>query len=86
METLQPIQSFGQKLTAFKFNPSGLSEIDKVKIYFADLIDDINDRSPDEIHLSDLYIYNIIKGQAIRQLTDACMWTVKFFESQKKNS
>lgn len=78
-QVLQPTQSFGQKLVGVKFNPSGLNEVDKIKQFFADTIDDINDRSPDEIQLKDLYVYNTIKGQAIRQLADACMWTVKFY-------
>lgn len=35
--------TFGQKAVGVRFNPSGMSEIDKCKQGFADLIDQLND-------------------------------------------
>jgi hypothetical protein len=92
-ETLQPTQSYGQKLVGVRFNPSGLTEVDQMKQVFADAIDDIQEKmGEDQIAQSkrvlnelslekrlDHFIKQDIGKEAIKRLVDACMWTVKFY-------
>lgn len=40
--------TFGQRAVGLRFNPSGMSEVDKCKQKFADLIDDLNNFRNDE--------------------------------------
>jgi hypothetical protein len=71
-DTFQPTQSFGQELVGVRFNPSGLTQIDELKQWFADQIDTISDafqKNP---------VQTINAAEAIRSLATACMWTVKF--------
>jgi len=41
--TVEKELTFGQKAVGVRFNPSGMSEVDKCKQGFADLIDQLND-------------------------------------------
>lgn len=41
--TTQRPLTFGEKAVGLRFNPSGMSEVDKCKKGFADLIDQLND-------------------------------------------
>lgn len=43
MEAEKKELTFGQKAVGVRFNPSGMSEVDKCKQGFADLIDQLND-------------------------------------------
>lgn len=76
--------TFGEKMVGIKFNPSELSKVDQIKRFFADQIDDINQRNqmqmdedmqagvePDQAKFT-------IGFEAIVKLKEACMWTVNF--------
>lgn len=94
-EVLQPTQTFGQQLVGVKFNPSGLTEVDKIKQQFADIIDDITEKQmkvfeevnsilPEDITLENSMNFSLksnIGNEAVMRLADACMWAVKFYVS-----
>lgn len=64
-------QTFGEKAVGLQFNPSQLSDVDKVKRAFADIIDKCND-----IQCTS-YLGNTLKGMAIRACIEAQMAVVK---------
>jgi len=68
--------TFGQKAVGVRFNPSGMSEVDKIKQQFADVIDTLNDFrneknesvSPEARRMASI---------AITEAQTAQMWAVK---------
>lgn len=64
--------TYGQELVGVKFNPSGLTEVDKIKLIFANMIDDIHNQGTGNAVKAD------IAKEAIMQLKTACMYTVNF--------
>lgn len=71
--------TFGQQSVGIKFNPGSDSAVDDIKTRFAKLIDDVKDfHNKSEGGMSDPYLTNTIKGEAIRTLMDAQMWAIKY--------
>jgi hypothetical protein len=68
-----PTLTFGEKAVGKSFNPSFDPRVDKVKALFAEIIDLVNDVEVD----NPSYLFNNIKGQAIREAMGAQMWAVK---------
>jgi hypothetical protein len=65
--------SFGQRLAGVSFNPSKDEIVDKVKNMFAELADIVQKQGDPN---SD-YLFNLIKGNALREILNAQMNTVK---------
>lgn len=70
-EEFSKYPTFGEKAVGLQFNPSQLSDVDKVKRAFADIIDKCND-----IQCTS-YLGNTLKGMAIRACIEAQMAVVK---------
>lgn len=75
-ETPEP--TFGEIAVGLSFNPSNLSDVDKVKRAFADLIDMCNNIS------TFTYLGNTLKGMAIRACIEAQMAVVKLITFKEK--
>jgi hypothetical protein len=70
--------TFGELAVGLSFNPSNLSEVDKVKRAFASLIDTCSDIS------TFTYLGNTLKGMAIRACIEAQMAVVKLVTFKEK--
>lgn len=65
----------GEQAVGIRFNPSGEKAVDEVKQKCAEWIDQIQQAPmPEGV---DPYVFNIIKGEAIRTTMDAQMWLTK---------
>lgn len=71
--------SFGQKLAGVSFNPSKDPLVDRVKAIFAELADIVHQQGDPT---SD-YLFNLIKGNALREILNAQMNTVKLLTLNK---
>jgi hypothetical protein len=69
---LKMTQSFGQKAVGASFNPSGSSEVDKLKGLYAEIIDLLND-----IRGSERSERARLASVAITEAQGAQMWAVK---------
>lgn len=67
-------QTFGQKAVGLSFNPSNDDKVGKAKRLCADLADLVNDNDAGD---SQTYLYNLIKGSALREILNAQMNVVK---------
>lgn len=76
--TVQKELSFGQLAVGLSFNPSGSSEVDRVKSGFGQIIDMCND------HIMTSYLGNTLKGMAIRACIEAQMCVVKLITFKEK--
>lgn len=65
--------SLGKKLVGVNFNPSALTDVDKIKNLCADLIDLIAKHSGSVSSVNN----NLICEEAILKVMDAQMWSVK---------
>ena len=72
MEQLQSELSFGEQLVGIKFDPSDDSQVHEVKTSMAKLANLVEDHPNDGS-----YIYNLIKGDALRSILHAQMAIVK---------
>lgn len=70
--------TFGELAVGLSFNPSQLSDVDKVKRAFANLIDMCNNIS------TFTYLGNTLKGMAIRACIEAQMGVVKLITFKEK--
>lgn len=70
--------TFGELAVGLSFNPSNLSDVDKVKRAFANLIDMCNNVS------TFTYLSNTLKGMAIRACIEAQMGVVKLITFKEK--
>ena len=70
--------TFGELAVELSFNPSRLSDVDKVKRAFANLIDMCNNIS------TFTYLGNTLKGMAIRACIEAQMGVVKLITFKEK--
>jgi hypothetical protein len=70
--------TFGELAVGLSFNPSQLSDVDKVKRAFANLIDTCSDIS------TFTYLGNTLKGMAIRACIEAQMAVVKLVTFKEK--
>lgn len=68
--------TFGQKAVGVRFNPSGMSEVDKIKQQFADIIDTLNDFR-NETNPSMSSEAKRLASIAITEAQGAQMWAVK---------
>lgn len=68
--------SIGQRLMGVDFNPSKDPRVDKVKASLAEIADMVNEDATSRGSSGD-YIYNLIKGNALRELLNAQMNVVK---------
>ncbi|MBZ5653191.1 MAG: hypothetical protein LAO18_22225 [Acidobacteriia bacterium] len=70
-------QTFGEKAVGLSFNPSGMSDVDKLKKLYANIIDHMNDFRKGYIARGDspemVRLYSI----AITEAQTAQMWAVK---------
>lgn len=67
--------TFGQQLVGINFNPAGDEKVNRAKQLCADLADLVNENAPANSEQS--YLYNLIKGSALREILNAQMVTVK---------
>jgi hypothetical protein len=72
METENKTLSFGEELCGVSFNPSKDPVVDDVKKKFAELADLVNEQNN-----SNTYIFNLIRGNALREILNAQMNVVK---------
>lgn len=70
----QKPQTFGQKAVGLNFNPSGESSVDRCKLQFANLIDQMHELRSNEM-VSDEQ--KRLAGIAITEAQGAQMWAVK---------
>lgn len=65
--------TFWQETVGVTFNPSGLLEVDKFKISYAQIIDWLNDLR----NSCDNPVVKRLASEAITNTENACMWAVK---------
>lgn len=64
--------TFGEQLVGIKFNPSDDNDVSKVKQLCAELANIVESNKG-----SNTYLYNLIKGNSLRELLNAQMNIVK---------
>lgn len=72
--------TFGEDLVGLTFNPSGMTEVDKVKKIFAEMADMVESSK----HGDPTYTFNLLRGDAIREILHAQMAVVKFLTYKNK--
>lgn len=70
-------QTFGEKAVGLTFNPSGMSDVDKLKKLYADIIDHMNDFRQGYIDRKDNPEMVRLCSIAITEAQGAQMWAVK---------
>lgn len=70
-------QTFGEKAVGLTFNPSGMSDVDKLKKLYADVIDHMNDFRQGYIDRKDNPEMVRLCSIAITEAQGAQMWAVK---------
>lgn len=65
--------TFGEKLVGINFNPAADSKVDRAKQLCAELADLVNEEGTPESS----YLFNLIKGNALREILNAQMNAVK---------
>lgn len=71
-------QTYGEKAVGLQFNPSGMSEVDRIKQKYAEIIDMLNDfRNEKNPSLSQEA--RRMASIAITEAQTSCMWAVKSF-------
>ncbi len=63
--------SFGEQLVGIKFNPSDDNEVSQIKSKMAEIANLVNNTKGDS------YLFNLIKGDALRSILHAQMAAVK---------
>jgi hypothetical protein len=66
--------TFGEKLVGLTFNPSGDEKVLQVKKLCAELANIVNDLDPSP---NQDYLFNLVKGNALREILNAQMNVVK---------
>lgn len=66
--------TFGGKLVGLTFNPSGDDKVSKAKLLCAELADMVESN---EVEGQPSYLYNLVKGNALREILNAQMNIVK---------
>lgn len=66
--------TFGQQLVGLTFNPSGDEKVNRAKLLCSELADLVNDNDGGE---KPSYLYNLVKGSALREILNAQMNVVK---------
>lgn len=79
----EPVLTRGQELVGFRFNPSGLTTVDKAKQLSADLIDMVLDDYDERVAKASeenriTYNTNILKTLAVTTVLQSQMAVVKF--------
>jgi len=72
--SVNPALTFGQQLVGLNFNPSHDDKVGQAKQLFADLADMVEQNDGGE---KPSYLYNLIKGNALREILNAQMNVVK---------
>lgn len=70
-------QTFGEKAVGLTFNPSGMSDVDKLKKLYADIIDHMDDFRKGYIQRGDNPEMVRLCSIAITEAQTAQMWAVK---------
>lgn len=70
---MNEILSFGEQLVGIEFNPSSDDKVSQIKTKMAEIANLINDNEG----ATNSYIYNLIKGDALRSILHAQMAAVK---------
>lgn len=70
-------QTFGEKAVGLSFNPSGMSDVDKLKRLYADVIDHLDDFRKGYIKRGDKGETIRLCSVAITEAQTAQMWAVK---------
>lgn len=65
--------TFGEQLAGVSFNPSKDAVVDEVKRRFAEIADLVNEQGDK----NSTYLFNLIKGNALREILNAQMNVVK---------
>lgn len=73
--------TFGQELMGLTFNPSGDPKVQRLKELFAEIADIVNEHPASTLPAS--YSFNLIKGNALREILNAQMNSVKLVTFQK---
>jgi hypothetical protein len=68
--------TFGEKAVGLSFNPSGMSDVDKLKKAYAEIIDHMNDFREGYINRADREMIRLC-SIAIAEAQTAQMWAVK---------
>lgn len=84
----EPTLTRGQELVGFRFNPSGLNEVDRAKQLSADLIDMVLDDHDEKVANATpdnpiTYDRNILKTLAVTAMIQAQMAVVKILTWSK---
>lgn len=70
-------QTFGERAVGLSFNPSGMSDVDKLKKLYADVIDHLDDFRKGYIQRGDNPEMVRLCSIAITEAQTAQMWAVK---------
>lgn len=74
--TKEETPTFGMLLAGVSFNPSGDAKVNQVKNLFAQLADIVESAKPAN-DTAPSYLFNLIKGNALREILNAQMNAVK---------
>ena len=73
--------TFGQRLAGVSFNPSKDANVDRLKALFAEAADIVQNHQQKTDKEVD-YLYNLVKGNALREILNAQMNAVKLVTLQ----